>query len=275
MTLSVRHPANAHIRTSVVDEVLYIRAYYWLDLSLHTFVFAFGVSLGVVGILHVILIFVPMSFLLAMTGVFLILATWRVEEIIVDKVEGVLMTRQRLCCMTTTTSMRLGDIEGCCLDIIDNDVVPSDQSAGQRCAAVLLMSNGAPKYLFQYEGWWEFCAVPQPSVCCFDFVKHHQAAVDELNRFLGFAPSENSGEPTDYSSMTVSIESDPISDLELQSMAPQDLCVVCLSRPKTHAFTSCFHKCVCGGCALDIKKERRRRCPLCRKVSANIRRVFE
>jgi len=79
MTLSVRHPANAHIRTSVVDEVLYIRAYYWLDLSLHTFVFAFGVSLGVVGILHVILIFVPMSFLLAMTGVFLILATWRVE----------------------------------------------------------------------------------------------------------------------------------------------------------------------------------------------------
>ena len=54
-----------------------------------------------------------------------------------------------------------------------------------------------------------------------------------------------------------------------------NLCVICLDQPKSHIFTSCFHKCVCGDCAADIKAESKWICPLCRRTSNDVRRVFE
>uniref|UniRef100_A0A7S3BQJ8 RING-type domain-containing protein n=1 Tax=Haptolina ericina TaxID=156174 RepID=A0A7S3BQJ8_9EUKA len=59
--------------------------------------------------------------------------------------------------------------------------------------------------------------------------------------------------------------------------ADEDLCVVCLEEPRTHAFVSCMHKCVCGSCVEDMTAwvdGGAMHCPLCREVSPNVSMVF-
>ena len=48
-------------------------------------------------------------------------------------------------------------------------------------------------------------------------------------------------------------------------------CAVCLTRPTTHIFPSCFHKCVCRSCAERISLQSDNstvRCPICRVAGA-------
>ena len=54
-----------------------------------------------------------------------------------------------------------------------------------------------------------------------------------------------------------------------------DLCVICLNGPKTHLFTSCGHKCVCGGCASELLRSQQKACPMCRVVTTTIVKVFD
>jgi hypothetical protein len=49
-------------------------------------------------------------------------------------------------------------------------------------------------------------------------------------------------------------------------------CVVCLSSKRTHAFVPCGHMCVCNGCAVSIQG---RKCPICRKSSQQIIKIFQ
>lgn len=56
------------------------------------------------------------------------------------------------------------------------------------------------------------------------------------------------------------------------------LCVVCLDHPKSHLFTGCGHKCVCEDCAALIEGSKdgsKSQCPVCRRPSQAIVRVFE
>jgi len=51
-------------------------------------------------------------------------------------------------------------------------------------------------------------------------------------------------------------------------------CVICISAPATMAFVPCGHKCVCAGCAKQLPKTQRRRCPQCRREATDIIKIF-
>lgn len=46
-----------------------------------------------------------------------------------------------------------------------------------------------------------------------------------------------------------------------------DFCIICNRRPKTNGFLPCGHRCLCAACSITIKKI----CPLCNKISSNIK----
>jgi len=58
-----------------------------------------------------------------------------------------------------------------------------------------------------------------------------------------------------------------------------NLCVICITEPKTHLFDGCFHKCICGTCAASLKATQPReqwQCPICRTpCREDIRMVYE
>lgn len=54
-----------------------------------------------------------------------------------------------------------------------------------------------------------------------------------------------------------------------ETLAEEIECVVCKMNKKEFAFIECGHLCVCVNCVPNDKK-----CPLCREVSQNIKRIF-
>jgi hypothetical protein len=64
--------------------------------------------------------------------------------------------------------------------------------------------------------------------------------------------------------------SEPKKSVELQS----DSCVVCLSRPKSHAFVPCGHECVCGQCSEALIRSGAGKCPICRTDVAMAMKIF-
>ena len=61
-------------------------------------------------------------------------------------------------------------------------------------------------------------------------------------------------------------------NLMAESQEKED-CVICWSSKKTHAFISCGHMCVCDGCADTIRRGNSK-CPLCRMVSRQIKKIY-
>ena len=52
-------------------------------------------------------------------------------------------------------------------------------------------------------------------------------------------------------------------------------CVVCFGPNKTHAYTYCFHKCICRLCAKVLGRQAPLKCPVCMQLSDELREVFE
>lgn len=52
------------------------------------------------------------------------------------------------------------------------------------------------------------------------------------------------------------------------------LCVVCLSAAKTHAFLPCGHRCVCDSCGSEILSVPSATCPICRGAAASFIQIF-
>jgi len=60
-----------------------------------------------------------------------------------------------------------------------------------------------------------------------------------------------------------------------QNMAlSEQMCVVCLMAPKTHAFVPCGHRCVCASCGSNLCRETRASCPVCRAPAQQLLHVF-
>lgn len=58
-------------------------------------------------------------------------------------------------------------------------------------------------------------------------------------------------------------------------LAPSEqLCVVCLTKPKTHAFVPCGHRCVCASCGPNLCRETGASCPVCRAPAQQLLHVF-
>merc|ERR1712046_85563 len=51
------------------------------------------------------------------------------------------------------------------------------------------------------------------------------------------------------------------------------MCVVCLTAQKTHAFVPCGHRCVCRSCGRDLLREARP-CPICRARAHSLLQIF-
>ena len=51
-----------------------------------------------------------------------------------------------------------------------------------------------------------------------------------------------------------------------------DLCSICLDKPRTMALVPCGHKCLCSGCASKWDKQK---CPMCRKLVTSTMRIYE
>eukprot|EP00235_Prasinoderma_singulare_P002757 CAMPEP_0119165658 /NCGR_PEP_ID=MMETSP1315-20130426/5283_1 /TAXON_ID=676789 /ORGANISM="Prasinoderma singularis, Strain RCC927" /LENGTH=631 /DNA_ID=CAMNT_0007158955 /DNA_START=126 /DNA_END=2021 /DNA_ORIENTATION=- len=51
-------------------------------------------------------------------------------------------------------------------------------------------------------------------------------------------------------------------------------CVICLDKPRTHAFLPCMHRCVCADCAVKCMQEGSPHCPLCRSMAIDCRAVW-
>jgi len=69
-------------------------------------------------------------------------------------------------------------------------------------------------------------------------------------------------------------ESTTTADASHHVAANEQLCVVCLLAPKTHAFVPCGHRCVCALCGSNICKETRASCPVCRAPAQELLHVF-
>jgi len=54
----------------------------------------------------------------------------------------------------------------------------------------------------------------------------------------------------------------------------EQMCVVCLTAPKTHAFVPCGHRCVCASCGSNLCRETRASCPVCRAPAQQLLHVF-
>lgn len=53
-----------------------------------------------------------------------------------------------------------------------------------------------------------------------------------------------------------------------------DLCVVCLSSTKTHAFLPCGHRCVCAECGSAVADQASAACPICRILVDHVLQIF-
>mmetsp|Transcript_118548 Transcript_118548/g.236110 ORF Transcript_118548/g.236110 Transcript_118548/m.236110 type:complete len:554 (-) Transcript_118548:39-1700(-) len=69
-------------------------------------------------------------------------------------------------------------------------------------------------------------------------------------------------------------ESATTADASHHVAASEQLCVVCLMAPKTHAFVPCGHRCVCASCGSNLCKETRASCPVCRAPAQQLLHVF-
>jgi hypothetical protein len=59
-----------------------------------------------------------------------------------------------------------------------------------------------------------------------------------------------------------------------QPEAEEDLCVVCMDAPKSHAVMPCLHQCVCEACAQQLLEQGAQSCPVCRGPFEAIGQVF-
>jgi hypothetical protein len=53
-----------------------------------------------------------------------------------------------------------------------------------------------------------------------------------------------------------------------------NMCVICLSVPKTHAFIPCGHRCVCLPCGNNVLKQAAPFCPICRADAQHLLQIF-
>jgi len=65
----------------------------------------------------------------------------------------------------------------------------------------------------------------------------------------------------------------PASGARLCEEGEDQLCVVCLTAGKTHAFVPCGHRCVCRSCGSELLREARP-CPVCRAQTQSILQIF-
>jgi len=63
---------------------------------------------------------------------------------------------------------------------------------------------------------------------------------------------------------------------ELKNQVRNRMCVVCLDKLATHAMVACGHRCVCNDCGTQLLKRShgRCRCPMCRKQTNHIVKIF-
>eukprot|EP00401_Gymnodinium_catenatum_P025376 CAMPEP_0117546852 /NCGR_PEP_ID=MMETSP0784-20121206/46820_1 /TAXON_ID=39447 /ORGANISM="" /LENGTH=789 /DNA_ID=CAMNT_0005343735 /DNA_START=18 /DNA_END=2387 /DNA_ORIENTATION=- len=56
----------------------------------------------------------------------------------------------------------------------------------------------------------------------------------------------------------------------------EQMCVICLSAPKSHAFVPCGHRCVCTSCAADVlgQGSGSATCPICRAIVQNVLQIY-
>ena len=52
----------------------------------------------------------------------------------------------------------------------------------------------------------------------------------------------------------------------------EQLCVICLAEPRSHAFVPCGHRCVCTACAEDSRSARK--CPMCKGEVSQIIKIY-
>jgi len=58
------------------------------------------------------------------------------------------------------------------------------------------------------------------------------------------------------------------------SPTEENSCIVCLDRPKTHAFMPCGHRCVCETCGEAVRAQRPSECPVCRQSIHSVQRIY-
>jgi len=54
----------------------------------------------------------------------------------------------------------------------------------------------------------------------------------------------------------------------------EQVCVICLAQPKTHAFVPCGHRCVCQGCGEEMMNSEHAACPICRAKVTQMLKIF-
>lgn len=54
----------------------------------------------------------------------------------------------------------------------------------------------------------------------------------------------------------------------------QHTCVVCMDKEVDHVMVPCGHLCVCGSCAGALKHEKMNACPVCRRKTKLVQRVY-
>lgn len=81
--------------------------------------------------------------------------------------------------------------------------------------------------------------------------------------------------PLPVSSYTADEQREVVESTIREEVDPSKICRICLDSPKTHVFVPCGHYCVCDGCATEMKNGQSLQCPVCRKNSSMIMRIYE
>lgn len=74
--------------------------------------------------------------------------------------------------------------------------------------------------------------------------------------------------------LSVGLLSEQELEANLNQLAGQDKCCVCMDAPKNTAFIPCGHRCACAKCAENMRSVSRR-CPVCRQDIQSAQRIFD
>mmetsp|Transcript_51373 Transcript_51373/g.94964 ORF Transcript_51373/g.94964 Transcript_51373/m.94964 type:complete len:449 (+) Transcript_51373:147-1493(+) len=85
------------------------------------------------------------------------------------------------------------------------------------------------------------------------------------------APSPHAGSPSRMACAAAPAVAVASTDDDILS------CVICLAKPKTHAFVPCGHRCVCESCSLEVLSTSGQEalCPLCRTAVHEAMQIFD